>query len=145
MPGLRFAWASDRPRARPTGPPAHRPRALGCLGAYTTQTSERPCPARSKPRRPGAEGRLDWRPNVMPASDPYKTLGVSRGASDEEVRKAYRRLVQQHHPDHNAGSQDAARRFEEVQAAYTRIRELRISHAQRVQTPPRTEAPGDER
>ena len=81
----------------------------------------------------------------MPASDPYKTLGVSRGASDEEVRKAYRRLVQQHHPDHNAGSQDAARRFEEVQAAYTRIRELRISHAQRVQTPPRTEAPGDER
>ncbi len=78
----------------------------------------------------------------MPA-DPYKTLGVSRSASDAEVRKAYRRLVQQHHPDHNAGSPDAARRFEEVQAAYTRIRELRIHQTQT--RPPRPEPPGDER
>ena len=79
---------------------------------------------------------------MPPATDPYKTLGLSRSASDSEIRKAYRRLVQQHHPDHNHGDPDAARRFEEVQAAYTRIRELRI-HAG--SAPPRSQAPGDDR
>jgi curved DNA-binding protein CbpA len=63
----------------------------------------------------------------MPAQarDPYQTLGVGADASDRELRAAYRRLVQRHHPDHNGGSAEAARRFEEVQEAYARIRELR--------------------
>jgi DnaJ domain len=60
-----------------------------------------------------------------PGGDPYRTLGVSATASDGELRAAYRRLVQLHHPDHNAGSLEAARRFEEVQTAYAQIRELR--------------------
>ena len=55
------------------------------------------------------------------ARDPYQVLGVSSRASDEEVRSAYRRLAQLHHPDHNGGSLEAARRFEEVQDAYTEI------------------------
>jgi hypothetical protein len=55
------------------------------------------------------------------ARDPYQVLGVSSQASDEEVRSAYRRLAQLHHPDHNGGSPEAARRFEEVQDAYTEI------------------------
>jgi DnaJ-class molecular chaperone len=59
------------------------------------------------------------------SQDPYKTLGVRPGASDAEVRAAYRHLVQLHHPDHNAGSPESARRFEEIQAAYARVRELR--------------------
>ena len=42
------------------------------------------------------------------APDPYQVLGVSRSASDEEVRSAYRRLAQLHHPDHNGGSREAA-------------------------------------
>jgi DnaJ domain len=73
----------------------------------------------------------------MPTSgrDPYQTLGVSPGASDEEVRSAYRRLVQRHHPDHNGGSAEAERRFEEVQDAYARVKELRTA-------PPRTAPPG---
>jgi curved DNA-binding protein CbpA len=54
--------------------------------------------------------------------DPYKTLGVSRDVSDEDLRAAYRRLVQLHHPDHNGGSAESARRFEEVQDAYAQIR-----------------------
>src|SRR5579864_4096564 len=58
-------------------------------------------------------------------ADPYKTLGVDPGASDAELRAAYRRLVQLHHPDHNQGSSSAARRFEEVQDAYAQITRLR--------------------
>jgi curved DNA-binding protein CbpA len=57
--------------------------------------------------------------------DPYTVLGVKPGASDAEVRAAHRRLVQLHHPDHNAGSAESARRFEEVQEAYAQIRKLR--------------------
>jgi DnaJ-class molecular chaperone len=58
-------------------------------------------------------------------TDPFQTLGVSRTASDAELRAAYRRLVQLHHPDHNGGSAESARRFEEVQEAYAQVRRLR--------------------
>jgi curved DNA-binding protein CbpA len=61
--------------------------------------------------------------------DPYRTLGVSPHASEAELRSAYRRLVQRHHPDHNGGSAESARRFEEVQEAYARIRLLRAATA----------------
>jgi hypothetical protein len=54
-------------------------------------------------------------------SDPYRTLGVDPAADEAALRQAYRRLAQLHHPDHNGGSQDAARRFEEVHAAYLEI------------------------
>ena len=60
-------------------------------------------------------------------SDPYATLGISANATDPEVRAAYRRLVQRHHPDHNGGSREAARRFEEVQEAYAEVRRLRAA------------------
>lgn len=70
--------------------------------------------------------------------DPYVTLGVRPGVSDEELRSAYRRLVRLHHPDHNGGSVESARRFEAVQEAYTRIRELR-KHG-RPPPPPRSAA-----
>jgi curved DNA-binding protein CbpA len=63
---------------------------------------------------------------TMPSGpDPYQALGVSRSATDAELRSAYRRLVQLHHPDHNRGSVESARRFEEVQEAYAEIRKLR--------------------
>jgi curved DNA-binding protein CbpA len=64
---------------------------------------------------------------AAPTSDPYKTLGVSPGISDADLRAAYHRLVQLHHPDHNGGSAEAARRFEEIQEAYARIKRLRAS------------------
>lgn len=61
------------------------------------------------------------------ARDPYQVLGVASGATDAEVRAAYRRLVQLHHPDHNGGSAESARRFEEVQEAYAKVRLLRAA------------------
>ena len=69
--------------------------------------------------------------------DPYTVLGVRPGASDEELRTAYRQLVQLHHPDHNNGSPEAARRFEEVQEAYAAITRER----RRSPTRPRSEPP----
>jgi curved DNA-binding protein CbpA len=60
-------------------------------------------------------------------TDPYQVLGVRASATDAEVRKAYRRLAQLHHPDHNHGSVESARKFEEVQEAYARITKLRAS------------------
>jgi molecular chaperone DnaJ len=50
--------------------------------------------------------------------DPYKTLGVDRKASDDEIKKAYRKLARQYHPDTNHGDKAAEERFKEVQAAY---------------------------
>jgi curved DNA-binding protein CbpA len=73
----------------------------------------------------------------MSAPDPYKTLGVSRSAADAEIRAAYRRLVQLHHPDHNGGSKESARRFEEVQDAYAQVRKLRTGKGS---PPPRRSA-----
>jgi molecular chaperone DnaJ len=50
--------------------------------------------------------------------DYYQTLGVPKNASAAEVKKAYRKLAQKHHPDANAGDKEAEERFKEVSAAY---------------------------
>jgi molecular chaperone DnaJ len=51
-------------------------------------------------------------------SDPYKILGVDRKASQDEIKKAHRKLVRKHHPDYNPGDAKAEERFKEIQAAY---------------------------
>ena len=55
-------------------------------------------------------------------TDPYKVLGVSPNASDEEIKKAYRRLAKQYHPDRNPGDATAAKKMQEVNAAYEQIK-----------------------
>ena len=50
--------------------------------------------------------------------DYYEVLGIKRGASEAEVKKAYRKLVRQHHPDRNPGDKGAEAKFKEVQEAY---------------------------
>ena len=54
--------------------------------------------------------------------DPYKVLGVSPDASDDEIKRAYRRLAKKYHPDLNPGDQVAAQRMQEVNAAYEQIK-----------------------
>ena len=52
------------------------------------------------------------------AQDYYELLGVSRTASSDDIKKAFRKLAMQHHPDRNQGNKDAEKRFKDVNHAY---------------------------
>src|SRR5277367_3014961 len=52
------------------------------------------------------------------AEDPYETLGVARDASADAIRRAYRKLAKQHHPDLNPGNKPAEERFKAIASAY---------------------------
>lgn len=55
-------------------------------------------------------------------TDPYKILGVSRDASEDEITKAYRKLAKKYHPDLNPGDAEAERKMREVNEAYDMIK-----------------------
>lgn len=54
----------------------------------------------------------------MSNKDYYETLGVSRSANDDEIKKAYRKLAMKYHPDRNQGNKDAEEKFKDIQKAY---------------------------
>ncbi|MCE7978242.1 MAG: hypothetical protein DYH03_14120 [Nitrospira sp. NTP1] len=54
----------------------------------------------------------------MPRVDYYRVLGVSRDISDDEIKKAYRKLVFEHHPDRNPNNSEAEEKIREINSAY---------------------------
>jgi len=54
----------------------------------------------------------------MQQRDYYDVLGIARGSSDAEIKKAYRKQAMKYHPDRNAGDQDSEEKFKEIQQAY---------------------------
>ena len=50
--------------------------------------------------------------------DYYKTLGVNRNATQQEIQKAFRKLARKHHPDANKGDKQSEQRFKEISEAY---------------------------
>ena len=54
----------------------------------------------------------------MPEKNYYKTLGISKSASQGEIKKAYRKLAMKYHPDHNKGDKESEAKFKEVSEAY---------------------------
>ncbi|HVK19334.1 MAG TPA: DnaJ domain-containing protein, partial [Fimbriiglobus sp.] len=57
-------------------------------------------------------------PTATMPRDYYEVLGVSRSASAEEIKKAYRKLAAKYHPDRNPGDKEAEATFKEVSAAF---------------------------
>ena len=59
----------------------------------------------------------------MAKRDYYETLGVAKNASDDDLKKAYRKLAMKFHPDRNPDSKDAEEKFKEITEAYDVLRD----------------------
>ena len=55
------------------------------------------------------------------AEDPYRTLGVTKDSTDAEIKRAYRKLARQYHPDRNPNDTASEERFKSIQNAYDMI------------------------
>ena len=68
----------------------------------------------------------------MANGDYYKVLGVDRAASQDDIRKAYRKLARKFHPDINPGNKDAENKFKELSVAYDVLSDERKKALRRI-------------
>ena len=71
----------------------------------------------------------------MSNKDFYEILGVSRSASDDEIKKAYRKLAMKYHPDRNPDNKEAEEKFKEIQKAYDCPTHRKKRHTTNTATP----------
>lgn len=64
----------------------------------------------------------------MAESDYYKVLGVNKSASDEEIKKAYRKLAMKYHPDKNKGDKSSEEKFKQLSEAYAVLSDKEKRH-----------------
>ena len=64
------------------------------------------------------------------AEDFYNTLGISKEASDGEIKNAYRKMAMKYHPDRNQGDAKAEKKFKEVSNAYEILKDPQKKQAQ---------------
>ena len=96
-------------------------RALGSSGDWEAAVKEFKSIAESNPSEPGIskdirDAELELKKSKR--KDYYKILGVEKDASDNNIKKAYRKLAIVHHPDKNPEDENAAARFKEIGEAY---------------------------
>lgn len=101
---------------------------MGLLGYYLYRSGYRGFPFRAdSPRSQTEKEGTPERPVDTAVDDPYRVLGIGRGADQIEIRRAYRRLAAQYHPDKVAHlGKDlrhlAERKFKSIQAAYEALK-----------------------
>ncbi|KAL8842313.1 MAG: hypothetical protein Q9205_004514 [Flavoplaca limonia] len=98
-----------------------RARALGESGNWDEAVREYKAIAESNPSEPGIQKEVHNAELELKKSkrkDYYKLLGVEKDASDNEIKKAYRKLAIVHHPDKNPDDEGAAEKFKEIGEAY---------------------------
>ena len=78
---------------------------------------QRPAAATGARRREAVERLSDVLTDMAQTKDYYSVLGVSASATQDEIKKAYRKLAKKHHPDKNQSDPKAAERFKEISEA----------------------------
>jgi len=73
----------------------------------------------------------------MDYKDYYKILGVSKSATQDEIKKAYRKLAMEYHPDRNPGNKEAEEKFKKIAEAYDILVNKKIRHHVPPKPPPR--------
>lgn len=59
----------------------------------------------------------------MAKRDYYEILGLTRGAGEQEIKSAFRKLAKEHHPDRNSGDKSAEQKFKEINEAYEALKD----------------------